>query len=697
MGQPNSVFGTDYSLDVTESGPKAKAEHGRGATFGDHGQQDIGREEIEKIFQANFYEAERYRLTFEPEWIANYQQYHGETEDSGKAEWQSQVHVPISAQAVNVAASRVTSVIFGSEEWFDTRAGARSRDDLDELAKKLVLWQFDKSHGQDPINQSVKDAMICGNGPLKIHVANEVESGVDTVWKKKPPVDFMGTMVDAGGEWKFVNVRRPKKRLRFESIMPTDFWLDPSGLNRWCIQRIKRTLSDIWALAKDQKSEDGKTIIRKAVYDPDVVAMVTAGSRDQRLDNQAAIIRHERIHSIGEKTVDVYEFWGDLIDPTNGVTLYRNIVATFVNKQYCIRMPERNPFLHGAPPFIYFRAQLLPHQIYGYGILGQTTKIQAEMDRAIQYVADKMHLSVPMAEVDASAARNPERWQGDHIRIVPGGVIQRKGAIDPQRRVITPVQFCEPINQWEIEFVNFLMRAFQMVTPNEFATGQRLSTERKTKEEVQVQTGAAQAQFNDAAQYIEQTALSPMVNMVYRDMLQFEEDYDDPELQSLVADNPPQQEMLFKLKAMSPEERWRAMMVDTDFKVTGVTRDVSRQQNLQNTQAFLQIIGNDQTMSMLIDKAQLLRNVTQDLNIRQNLVLEPAQAILQAQNEATIRQMQQPQQPQGQPGQQPQGAPAQGQEGVQGAPGQQIAGQNAHNSRQAMGAQAQHAQKAPIQ
>jgi hypothetical protein len=689
MGQPNKVFGSDYSVDLTTSGPEATPEYGRGASFLNPGKARFQRSEVEKIFQANFDEAERYRLTFEPDWIANYQQYHGETEDSGKAEWQSQVHVPISAQAVNVAASRITNVIFGEDEWFDTRAGSRNRDDLDELAKKLVLWQFDKSRGQDPINQSVKDAMICGNGPLKVHVANEIEYGVDTVWKKNPTGKLLGQPVDAGGAWKFVDKTRSVKRLRFESIMPTDFWLDPTGMNRWCIQRIKRSLSDVWAMARDQKAEDGKTILRKSVYDPDVVAMVTAGSRDQRLDNQAAIIRHERIHSIGEKTVDVYEFWGDLIDPTNGVTLYRNIVATFINKQYCVRMPERNPLLHRAPPFIFFRAQLLPHQIYGYGLLGQTVKLQAEIDRAIQYVADKMHLSVPMAEIDASAARNPERWQGDHIRIVPGGIIQRKGAIDPQRRVITPVSFCEPINQWEVEFVNFLMRSFQMVTPNEFATGQRLTTERKTKEEVQSQTGAAQQQFNDSAQYIEQTALSPMVNMVYQLMLQFEENYDDPEMLALVADSPAQQQMLFALKGQTPEERWRTMMMDTDFKVNGVTNDITRQQNLQNIQQFMQIIGNDQTLAMLIDKSELLRDVLHDLQLKKNFVLAPAMQILQAQGEAAIRQMQNPQQP-------PQGAPAQGAEGQPGAPGQQIAGQNAHNSRQQLGAQAQHAQTAPL-
>jgi hypothetical protein len=569
--------------------------------------------------------------------------------------------------------------MFNSEDWFSTRARSRTRDGRAERAKKIVLWQFDKAAAEDPVNQSIKDAMICGNGILKIHVADEVDTVTDTQWKANPPADLLGVKIDMGGKWDFVEKRVADKRLRLEPIVPTDFWLDPSGLNRWVIQRIKRSLSDVWAMAENQYADDGKTILRKAVYDRETVKKIVAGSRDTRLDQQAAIIRNEPQLNIGDQTVDVYEFWGDLVDPTNGVTLYQNIFATFVNKNFCVRMPERNPFFHRSNPFIFIRAKLLPHQIYGAGLLAQTMKLQAEMDRVLQLIIDKVHLSVPMVEADETAMRNPEQIMGDHPKVVPGKIWRKKGG--PDRKIFTPVEGYLPPNEWELQAYQLLQTAFQMYAQNnEFASGQTLTTNRKTKEEVQARTSAAQQNFNDAAQYIEKTALTPLVNRIYQLTVQFVEDFDDPGLMDLLADNPEDQQAVQALSNMSAAERWNAMRLDTEFEVNGVTREVTRQNLLQRLQGFLQLIEADQSLAMLLDKRWELREILQGFEFGQEAVLPQADAMLQAQQTAMLQAIQNPQPQQTAPG----GAPQQGQPGVPG----QMAGQNAHNSQQAVAAQA---------
>ena len=691
---------SDSPVDVTIKGPEARAAYGVNATFINPGLKDLRREQVESLFQAIFYEAERFRLPHETVWLAQYNQFHGETEDPGKADWQSQAHVPASAQTVNVAASRVINVIFGQEDWFGTRSESRAKDPIAEMAKKMVLWQFEKSRGQDPINQAVKDAFICGNGPLKVHFATEIEDGIDTKWIRRPPSIYSDpdtgeqTEIDQGGEYKFVDDIKAVKNLRFESIIPTDFWLDPSGMNRFFIQRIKRSLSDVWEMARPQYASDGKTVLRKAVYDPDVVQMVAPGSRDMRLDNQAAVIRHERIQSISQQTVDVYEFWGDLVDLANGVAVYKNVFATFVNKQWCVRMPQRNPFLHRKSPFIYLRAQLLPHQIYGYGLLGQTVKLQGELDRLLQVMIDKVHLSVPMAELDQSRMKNPEQFGGDHLKIAPGRTFNKKGAGDGN--IITPIQFAQPPNEWEIQLYNIVQNAMQMVAPTEMASGMQMSNQRKTKEEVQIRASGAEQNFNDAAQYMEATSLSPMVNMVYALMIQFEDEYDDPELLEMFADQPEQQEQLLRLKGMSVADRWRILKLDTEFKVTGVTRDITRQQLLQRLQGFIQMIQADQSLAMLIDKRTLLRNLLQIFDLPRDMVLSQADAMLQAQQQQMIQQMMQPPTPPGQQ-QSPGGTPQPGQPGQPGIPGQQGAGSNPHNQMEMLAAMGRGAAQAPMQ
>src|SRR6202035_5181957 len=97
-----------------------------------------------------------------------------------------------------------------------------------------------------------------------------------------------------------------------------------------------------------------------------------------------------------------------------------------------------------------------------------------------------------------------------------------------------------------------LMQAFQMFAQNnEWATGSPQTTQRKTKEEVQARSSAAQENYNEAAQYIEQTALTPLVNMVYKLMIQFEDQYDDQELLDQFADSPEDQAALTALASMS--------------------------------------------------------------------------------------------------------------------------------------------------
>jgi hypothetical protein len=421
--------------------------------------------------------------------------------------------------------------------------------------------------------------------------------------------------------------------------------------------------------------------------------MIMPGSRDMRLDNQAAVIRHERIQSISQQTVDVYEFWGDLVDLANGVSVYKNIFATFVNKQWCIRMPQRNPFLHRRSPYIFIRAQLLPHQIYGYGLLGQTIKLQAEMDRLLQVMIDKVHLSVPMAELDQSRMKNPEQFGGDHLKIAPGRTFNKKGG--GEGNIITPINFSQPPNEWEIQLYNIVQNAMQMVAPTEMASGMQFSNQRKTKEEVQIRASGAQQNFNDAAQYVEATSLSPLVNMVYQLMIQFEDQYDDPALVEMFSDQPEQQELLMRLKGMSIEDRWRMLKLDTEFKVSGVTRDITRQQLLQRLQGFLQMISADQSLAMLVDKRWLLRTVLQIFDLPRDLVLSQADAIIQAQQQQMLQQLMQPP---AQPGQeQGPGGQAQGAEGVPGVPGQMAMGQNAHNQMAAVGAMGRQAMATPMQ
>src|SRR5258708_35351523 len=114
----------------------------------------------------------------------------------------------------------------------------------------------------------------------------------------------------------------------------------------------------------------------------------------------------------------------------------------------------------------------------------------------------------------------------------------------------------------------------------EFATGQKMTNKRKTKEEIQVRSQAVQTTFNSAASHIESDALGPMLKMIYMLALQYEADYSDENLTKMFADDPDSAQMLQQVKGMTTEERWQALYLDGEFKVTGISLSISRQDKL---------------------------------------------------------------------------------------------------------------------
>ena len=556
----SSQEGTGISVpDATDTGLPSQAikpAYGRAATFNDQrGVLQYDNRALAAMFQTILEDAQRYRQPFEQEWIKAYTQYHGNVQDQGKAPWQSLVHVPVSKRDVDTIAARIVSVMFSEEDWFDIEPSGPYQDKLTDIAKKVIQWQFHRGRFREPVETSIKDALICGNGPIKITYERGLKPWMSSQFVQAPPADNFGVRTPRPGHFEMRRAMKMISRLRFEPIIPTDFWLDPSGRNRFVIHRVKRHISDLWRLAEDQKDPLTGQVLVPAVYDKNEVAKVRPGARDRLLDNYASSIRRERPMAYGDMTVDVFELWGDFYDPSNGVTIFQNCIATFCDKQWTLRKPQENPFWHQENPFLMMRPMLNPHQVYGYGFLMQSARIQDEMDRTLQVMIDKMHLSVPMVEADISAARNPEEFGGDHLKVEPARIITKKSG---DRQIFKPVEGFLPPTEWEIQVYRLLQEAFGVDTNvSEWATGDEGPQVRKTKAEAQIKVSASQQSFNAVGQYVEEHGLSPMVKRVYQLSIQYENNFTDPKLMKMFAQDPQAQQILSALSTLPLPERWQ--------------------------------------------------------------------------------------------------------------------------------------------
>lgn len=661
MAQPASLE-SQYSRDVTLAGERAEPLRGTNATFnndGDKAQLTPGY--IAKIFQTHFEVADTYRRRFVPEWLKGFNQYHGDYEDRGKAPWQNNVHIPKPKQAVDTSAARIINAVFANnEDFFDISPFTRQQDLIVSFAKACIKWQLWKSDAREAVTTAVKDALICGNGPMKVYFDATITTttGVDY---GEPPEPTPFTRGQQQGQLKFVDFSEVIRRLRLEPVIPTDFWIDPSGRGEWVIQRVKRTLSDVWALARDQKDPQTGEVLIPAVYDPEQVSMLRVGHGDQRSNIEAAVIRRDTPHLHEDTAIELYEFWGDLKDPTTGAILFKNIVATFAEKQWCIRYPTPNMFRHKMAPFIMFRPEEQPHQVYGYGLLQPSSRIHDAMVRHTNIVLDKLLLTVPCVEIDPLAARNPEELMGDKVHYFPGKTFQRKSA---ERQIFYPVQGFEPPTEVDLMMLDKLSFFYDMGTAvNEFVTGQTVTTNRKTKEEVQARTQAAQTTFNSAAEFIENNALSPLLKMIYYLVIQFIDDYDDETLLKMFGDDPGARDFALSLKGLSDEERWKAMYLDAEFRVTGITNTITRQDRLNRIMGWLKSIQAYPQLMALVDLRGLQRFLMLNFDVPKELLLPQADALMQAIEQQQLQQLMQPPQPdQGQPQQ-----------------GQTMLGDNQHN------------------
>jgi hypothetical protein len=619
MAQQPGQFQEMEARDTSIVGPEATQEGGLNATIDNPNDgQVLDPYALGNLLSTILEDADRYRRKFMAEILRDYTQYNGQLDDQDKAEWQSRIHIPLAKQSVDVSTARVIDALFSNDDFFDIAPYVKMDDAKTDMAKKIIKWQFWKGNVREGMRTAIKHAFICGYGPLKVTFDQRA----------------VNVVKDAGGGAYQESVEL-RKNIAVDPILPPDFWIDPTGRNRFVIQRVKRTISDLWGLSKTQADPTTGMPI-PAVYDPVQVALVKPGQVDMEREVQTSLIRRDTPYLASDIAVDVYEYWGDIYDPKTGAVIYRNVVCTFVGKgrSVVIRMPQANPFRHGMAPYIVVSPGLSPGQIYGWGLLRSETLISDATDRIFNIIMDKTLLQVPTMVVYPNALKNPEEFLGDKPTWKPGKMFQGK---DPERPPFAPVTGFEPVSSQDLELLDRLMNLYQMGTGvNEFATGTPQTNNRKTKEEVQARVQSTQQVFNDAAQHIEENALSPLVKMIYMLTVQFEDQYDDMNLVRMFGDNQAAIQVLMALKQMPPEARWQQMFLDAEFRVTGISNEISRQADIQNLTGFLQSISADPTFGALIDKVELMRRWVRAYKQPQELVLPMKDALLQAENMAMI-------------------------------------------------------------
>lgn len=315
----------------------------------------------------------------------------------------------------------------------------------------------------------------------------------------------------------------------------------------------------------------------------------------------------------------VREFWGTVLD-ASGRLLYKNLTYTVAGNQV-IRKPIVTPFPGGIVRWPWVGFSTLPHpmRFHGYGLYEGVLAIWKLQCQLLNLYLDNENFRInTMFELDPSKLRNPADDE-----VFPGKKwIRKVGAMEGP--AINPVRKAES-NLSDVQFMWSLAISLwengSFVT--EFVKGEQGSRRDITATEVQQKTQQAMGVFDSIGGDVEEGGID-ILKCAYEVLRTFWFEMDRAPFQKIVRTNPLAQAIQ---QGLMPEDRMRAMAMQAQFRVAGVSKAFEKAQIIAQLRELAEL-GKDPTYAGYVKHYDLVKQYAEELS-KPNLVLTPEE--LQAQ------------------------------------------------------------------
>jgi hypothetical protein len=417
-------------------------------------------------------------------------------------------------------------------------------------------------------------------------------------------------------------------QLFIRAVDPYNFyWLPGSKLNRWV-----GTLEDIevprWELLR--MAEAGLFPVEKV-----------RNIRQQKIDEH---YRQSRLrfsetqlttNGPNEDTgvVKLTEYYGPLV--WDGRIVMERAHVVLANDSTVLVL-QNNPLIHRSPPYIGFSPLNLPFRTEGVGLIEQVRFIDRAMSQLANLSMDTLTFRLlPLFEVAMEALENPEDIE---TGIVPGKLL-RKNLSHAGVEAIKPVQF-QDISSGAVQVWSALERSHQEgALISDVAEGLPRWRGQQTATETELMQGQSESFMGGMASDIENEALEPMVGMAMDLIFQFLDTANDPRVASILGVGADM------IKGMSREEILEMISGDYKVKVSGITGQLMKAEQLQNLVQFMNLIGqNPEAWLPHLNQDALLRRILEcfrpHIHDIEEIIADPATA--EAKRVAMLAQQQLP-------------------------------------------------------
>jgi hypothetical protein len=363
--------------------------------------------------------------------------------------------------------------------------------------------------------------------------------------------------------------------LGFKAIDPYNLWIGPR--QNYHIEKATVDFSYIEALAK------------KGVYSQEAVDKLF--SRGLEVVDRA---REQKRKGEGEgqpqskfnREIDIYHYWGDLFDD-EGKIVARNVHYTLGDKDVVLRKPKPNPFFHGKNPYVIGTPYTVPFSLHNRGVVEDIAGIAKQITELSNLIIDGAQYDAMSAfEGDVDLIQDPKALKAG---LYPGIFVPTKGFENPQNKQVIRQITTGKVPQLALQVRGMLDMEAQLSSSITNALRGQSQPGSDTLGEFQSITASANANLDDAARTVEDTAMNPFMEKAIGT-----EGF--PKTSVAIID-------------MSPEERYATMIGGFSFKARGVSIMMDKAQDLKQIDSFVKLVSAIPGVMTRINVDELLENI----------------------------------------------------------------------------------------
>jgi len=493
-------------------------------------------------------------------------------------DWRHRINVGKAFENVETILSYLQSAFFPNRDWFDVQPTQPGYANLAKVIKKFTANKLSEANFISTWELFIRQLLITGNSVLALPWRFET-----TNWHKKVKVNQLYARgLDTDGDYdhsyelnkrvQFQQVteeRIIKNSPDFEVLDVFDCYVDPRASDPNTanfIRRIVKTRAEVANLIEAGyfKDIDIRVIVPMdgMNYETNTVNVSTTRKnlvrRFQGINLQAGYSWTD--------TIEIYEFWGDV--HLDGVS-YHDVVCTTIG-EHIVRF-ETNPYWCGKP-FVIGTYIPVVHVPMAMGAIEPSLGMIHELNIITNQRLDNLELSIDsMFEIVNDGTLNPEDVFTQPGKVFP---VAQAGTINPIKQ---PQQFSITYDESKVleERIDKNTGTGPLI-----GVGTGRSGERVTAAEIQATRDAGGNRLSGTHKHIEETALLPCLQKVFRLMQQF---VSNDEIVKVTGSKPGS----FDYVLIGPEE------LSKDYAITPVGADyvADKQREIQERLQFIQIVS----------------------------------------------------------------------------------------------------------